>query len=45
MITKTKFWKNIVKGLKQVEDSRKLTQQIMDRVKETPQHENKTRET
>ena len=43
MITKSKFWKNIVAGLKEVERSKKLTKDIMKRIKETPQREDKDR--
>lgn len=45
MITKTKFWETIIKELKQVERSRNLRQEIMKRIKEIPQDEDKTRET
>ena len=45
MITKNKFWKNIVKHLKEVERSKKFTTEIMKRIKDIPQDENKTRET
>ena len=40
MITKTEFWKSIQQELKNIEQSKKLTAEIMKRVKETPQDEN-----
>lgn len=43
MITKSKFWKNIVIGLREVERSKRITKDIMKRIKETPQRENKDR--
>ena len=45
MITKTEFWKSIQKELKNIEQSKKLTSEIMKRIKDTPQDENKTRKT
>jgi hypothetical protein len=41
MITKTEFWKSIQKELKNIEQSKKLTAEIMKRIKDTPQNENK----
>ena len=41
MITKTKFWKSIQKELKNIEQSKKLTAEIMKRIKDTPQDEDK----
>jgi hypothetical protein len=41
MITKSKVWKNIVKGLKEVERSKNFTQEIMARIKGIPQNEDK----
>ena len=41
MITKTQFWKSIQKELKNIEQSKKLTAEIMKRIKDTPQDENK----
>jgi len=43
MITKTKIWKSIQQQLKEVESShsRRLTELIMTRIKETAQDENK----
>ena len=43
MITKTNFWKKIQKELKEVERSKKFTSEIMKRIKDTPQDENKNR--
>ena len=43
MITKTKFWKKIQKQLKEVERSKQFTAEIMKRIKDTPQDENKNR--
>jgi len=42
MITKTPFWKTIVKELKEAERSKKITSDIMRLIKETPQNENKS---
>ena len=39
MITKNKFWINIVKELKEVERSKAITEEIMKRIKQTPQSE------
>ncbi len=41
MITKTEFWKSIQKELKNIEQSKKLTAEIMKRIKDTPQDEDK----
>ena len=43
MITKSKVWKNIVQGLKEVERSKKITADIMKRIKGIPQNENENR--
>lgn len=45
MITKSKVWKNIVQGLKEVERSKNFTQEIMKRIRDISQNEDKTRET
>jgi len=45
MITKTNIWKSIQKELKNFEQSRNLTAEVMKRIKEIPQDEDKTRET
>ena len=45
MITKTEFWKSIQKELKNIEQSKKLTSEIMKRIKDISQDENKTRKT
>ena len=45
MITKTEFWKSIQKELKNIEQSKKLTSETMKRIKDTPQDENKKKET
>lgn len=42
MITKTSLWKKIVEELKETERSKQITSQIMRRIKETPQNENKS---
>ncbi len=41
MITKNKFWKTIRTQLKEVERSKKFTIEIMKRIKDIPQDENK----
>jgi hypothetical protein len=41
MITKTKFWKDLIKQLKEVERSKQFTTEIMERIKGIPQDENK----
>ncbi len=41
MITKTKFWKTIQKELKDIEQSKKFTAEIMQKIKDIPQDENK----
>ena len=41
MIKKTKFWKDIVKQLKEVERSKQFTIEIMERIKGIPQNEDK----
>ncbi len=43
MITKNKIWKKIVEELKEVERSKKITADIMKRIKGMPQDENKNR--
>ena len=43
MITKTKFWIEIQKELKNIEQSKKLTSKIMKRIKDTPQDETKNK--
>ncbi len=43
MITKTEFWKSIQQELKNIEQSKKLTAEIMKRIKGTPQDENKNK--
>jgi len=40
MITKTKIWKSIREQLKESQRSKKITEEIMRRIKETPQSEN-----
>ncbi len=39
MITRTEFWKKIQKELKEVNRSKKLTAEIMKRIKGIPQNE------
>ena len=39
MITKDEYWKKIVEELKEVQRSKKITKEIMKRIKETPQKE------
>ena len=41
MITKTETWKKIQQSLKEVERSKRLMATVMERIKETPQDENK----
>ncbi len=41
MITKTKFWKKVREQLKEADRSKKFTAEIMKKIKETPQDENK----
>ena len=45
MITKTNFWEKIKTQLKEIERSKQFTAEIMKIIKDTPQSENKTRET
>jgi hypothetical protein len=45
VITKTEFWKKIQKELKEVERSKRFTVELMNRIKDIPQDEDKTRET
>ena len=45
MITKTKFWMSIRQQLKNMEQSKKFTAAIMQKIKDTPQDENKKKET
>lgn len=42
MITKTKFWTTIREQLKNIERSKKITQTVMEKIKEMPQDEDKT---
>jgi hypothetical protein len=42
MITKTQFWTTIREQLKDIERSKKITQTVMEKIKEIPQHEDKT---
>jgi hypothetical protein len=41
MITKTLFWQKIVQELKEVERNKKVTADIMKKIKEIPQDEKK----
>ena len=41
MITKTKFWKIVREGLREMDRSQKITAQVMTKIKDTPQNENK----
>tara|TARA_Y100000004_G_C8725033_1_gene331772 strand:+ start:237 stop:374 length:138 start_codon:yes stop_codon:yes gene_type:complete len=41
VITKTKFWKLVRKELKEMERSQNLTAQVMTKIKDIPQNENK----
>ncbi len=43
MITRTIAWKKIQQTLKESERSRRLTAEIMNRIKDIPQDENKTK--
>ncbi len=45
MITKTKIWKLIVDEMIISERSKKITSEILEKIKDIPQHEDKTRET
>ena len=45
MITKTKFWMSIQKELKEMEQSKKFTPAIMEKIKDIPQDEDKKKET
>ena len=45
MITKTQFWKTIRHELKEVERSKLFTAEIMKRIKDIPQNEDKKTET
>lgn len=45
MITKTKFWMSIQKELKEMEQSKKFTAAIMEKIKDIPQDEDKKKET
>ena len=45
MITKTEFWKSIQEGLKDIEQSKKLTSEIMKRIKDISQNENEKKKT
>ena len=39
MITKTKFWKQIVTELRDIERSKKITKKVMKIIKDQNQHE------
>ena len=41
MITKSKFWKQIISELKNIERSKKITENVMQIIKDRPQNENK----
>jgi len=43
MITKTIAWRKIRDSLKEVERSKRFTTEIMNRIKDIPQDENKTK--
>lgn len=45
MITKSKFWKFIREELRNSERSKKITLEVLEKIKDIPQDENKTRET
>jgi len=45
MITKNKFWKFIREELRNSERSKKITLEVLEKIKDIPQNENKTRET
>ena len=45
MITKNKIWKLIVDEMIISERSKKITSEILEKIKDIPQHEDKTRET
>ena len=45
MITKSKFWKQIISELKNIERSKKITENVMQIIKDCPQDEDKTRKT
>ena len=42
MITKTKFWDTIRFQLKDIDRSKKFTAKLMNKIRNTPQHEIKT---
>jgi hypothetical protein len=44
MITKTKFWKQVVSELKEIERSKTLTENVMKLIKEHSQNEIKSKE-
>ena len=45
MITKNKIWKLIVDEMIISERSKKITSEILEKIKDIPQYEDKTRET
>ena len=45
MITKTKLWKSIIKEMKIMEDSKKVTARIMETIRQIPQDENNNKRT
>ena len=45
MITKNILWKSIREELINSERCKKVTLEILEKIKDIPQHENKTRET
>ena len=45
MITKNKLWKFIKKELVEAERSKRVTLEVLEKIKDIPQYEDKTRET
>ena len=45
MITKTKFWQIIREELKNKHRANKAAEEVMKKIKDVPQHEDKVRET
>lgn len=45
MITKSKFWKHIVSELKNIERSKKITENVMELIKDQPQNEDENKKT
>lgn len=45
MITQNELWKSIKEELVYLERCRKFTLKVLEKMKDTPQHEDKTRET